>query len=212
MRRLSLILIITGVLVLLYPLLDRAYTWYWQQKIFTGWEAERFQESRDVYHAGRKTGRSTASEEGNENPDAGTPADDFSRFDTMGILEIEKIDLKLPILKGTSESVLRIGAGFLEGTARIGEPGNTVLTAHRSHTYGRFFNRLDELEVGDSITIATTDELFSYTVYNTEIVDAKDTSILGAVGEDRILTLYTCDPLYSVNPKHRLIVQAKMEE
>lgn len=211
MKKLASFIIIIGIIIAIYPLLDRVYTWYWQQKIFTGWEAGRSQESRDVYHAERKTGRSTASEE-NGNPDAGIPADDISRFDTMGILEIEKIDLKLPILKGTSESILRIGAGFLEGTAGIGEPGNTVLTAHRSHTYGRFFNRLDELEVGDSITITTTDELFSYIVYNTELVDAEDTSILDAGGEERILTLYTCDPLYSVNPKHRLIVHAKMDE
>ena len=69
-------------------------------------------------------------------------------YETLGIMEIDKIDLKLPVLNGTSEAILRIGAGFLEGTTAIGEPGNTVLTAHRSHTYGRFFNRLDELEVG----------------------------------------------------------------
>lgn len=102
---------------------------------------------------------------------------------------------KLPILKGTGESVLRIGAGFLEETARIGGLGNTVLTAYRSHIYGQFFNRLDELEVGDSITISTTDELFSYTVYNTELVGAEDVSILGAVGEGRILLYIPVIPL-----------------
>jgi sortase A len=220
MRRLSLILIVTGVLVLLYPLLDRAYTWYWQQKIFNEWEAEHMREDthveKDTVKERVETEAGLEENENNINPAESSEAEgsenDTILRNTLGILEIEKINLKLPILGGTSEAILRIGAGLLEGTAGFGEVGNTVLTAHRSHTYGRFFNRLDELEAGDRITISTEhDQQYHYVVYRTIIVEVDDTSIFEFEEGDRILTLYTCHPLYSVNPVNRLIVQARLE-
>jgi sortase A len=214
MRRLSLILIMTGVLVLLYPLLDRAYTCYWQQKIFSKWEAGHLQENmnteKDIGAEQDETEVVIFDENENE-ANLSSESETILR-NTLGILEIEKINLKLPILRGTSKAILRVGAGLLDGTAGIGELGNMVLTAHRSHTYGRFFNRLDEMEPGDCITISTKDgELYHYVVYRTLIVKVDDTSIFEADEGDRILTLYTCDPLYSVNPVNRLIVQARLE-
>jgi sortase A len=216
MRRLSLLLIIAGIVISLYPLLDRAYTWYWQNKIFSEWEkAQSLEETnRDQADDTERDTREEAGTDENEKNDSDSESmtEAIPSYEALGIMEIDKIDLKLPVLNGTSEAILRIGAGFLEGTTAIGEPGNTVLTAHRSHTYGRFFNRLDELEVGDKITITTTDELFNYTVYKTTLVKVKDTSVLESDGGESILTLYTCDPLYSVNPPNRLIVQAKLHE
>lgn len=213
MRRLSLILIITGVLVLLYPLLDRAYTCYWQQKIFSKWGAGHLQENMNTEKdIGAELDETEVNFEENENEANFSSESETILRNTLGILEIEKINLKLPILRGTSKAILRVGAGLLDGTAGIGELGNTVLTAHRSHTYGRFFNRLDEMEPGDRITISTKDgELYHYVVYRTLIVEVGDTSIFEADEGDRILTLYTCDPLYSVNPVNRLIVQARLE-
>ena len=127
------------------------------------------------------------------------------------MLEIEKIDLKLPVLQGTSDYNLRFGAGLMEDLAGIGEPGNTVLTAHRAHTYGRLFNRLDKLEAGDIIVITTTEESFSYKVEQTHIVEATDTSVLASEPGDYLLTLITCHPLYKRNPSQRLVVQARLQ-
>ena len=129
---------------------------------------------------------------------------------SLGILEIEKIDLRLPVLKGSSLANLKIGAGLLEDCAEIGAPGNTVLTAHRSYTYGRFFNRLDEIEAGDEIVIATQENTCRYVVYNKVIVEPDDTFIIGGDKEEKILTLVTCHPIH--NATHRLIVQARMIE
>ena len=205
-------------LIFLYPLLDRAHTLYWQHKIFTEWEEGLLLEDMDGEEDASVEQDALGGDEFYLGENAGEPeisentVDEAISYNTLGILEIEKIGLKLPVLRGTSDAILKIGAGLLEGTAEVGESGNTVLAAHRSHTYGRFFNRLDELEVGDKITIFTSDEHYQYTVYNTVLVEAGDTSILGASEDEWILTLYTCDPLYSVNPPNRLIVQAKMDK
>ncbi len=79
----------------------------------------------------------------------------------MGTIEIKKIDLKIPILIGAGSSNLKKGAVHLTGTDTPGEIGNSLIAAHRSHTYGRFFNRLDEVNVGDKILVNTDDGRFT---------------------------------------------------
>jgi sortase A len=126
--------------------------------------------------------------------------------EVLGIIEIAKIKAKLPVIKGTTEKVLDMGAGYLEGTAYPGKVGNTAIAAHRSRTYGRMFNRLGEVEKGDRITIKTDQGTYQYEVFDTFLVKPNDLSVLQKKGDKKILTLITCHP--SNNPTHRLIVQA----
>ena len=128
----------------------------------------------------------------------------------VAVLEIPRIDLKLPVLPGATESNLRYGAALLEEAARIGEPGNAVITAHRAHTYGRLFNRLDELEPGDELSLVTPGNRYDYCVVETAVVEAKDTAYLAGHPEEPLLTLITCHPLYVPNPPYRLVVQARL--
>ena len=197
MKKFANVIIIAGLLVFLYPLLDRAYTWYWQQKIMQSWEA-------DLPPAVGK------------GIDEAGPEPQKHAFDlpanALGILNIEKIDLQIPIIKGASLADLKIGAGLMPETAAPGEPGNTVLTAHRSYTYGRFFNRLDEVEIRDQIIVATPENVFRYIIYDKEIVNPNDPSILGSPGGEQgedILTLVTCHPIRKAT--HRLIIRAKLK-
>ena len=210
------VIIVAGVLVALYPLLDRAFTWYWQQKVFNDWEESLAAEEDflDDSHYAPVTGSEPGSEpheetwgdtESTEEPSGGLFA-----LEPLGMLEIEKIDLKKPVFKGSGILNLKIGAGLLENTAEIGAPGNTVLTAHRSYTYGRFFNRLDEMQAGDEVVIATPEGTYRYVAYNKVIVEPDDTSVTRGSKEEKILTLYTCHPIH--NATHRLIVQAKLIE
>lgn len=207
MKKIANVLIIAGILVFFYPLLDRAFTWYWQQRIFHGWEeslvaGEGFPDKNGYALDGEPKG--TIDDEETPDPLFGL------NITPLGILEIEKIDLRLPVLNGASLANLKIGAGLLEDTAEIGAPGNTVLTAHRSYTYGRFFNRLDEIEAGDEIVIATQENTYRYVVYNKVIVEPEDTSVVRGNEEEKILTLVTCHPIH--NATHRLIVQARIEQ
>lgn len=224
MKKIAGLLIATGILLFLYPLLDRAFSWYWQQRLIKEWEdrpetavdlleerlfppASEFQPEEEAYVEGGSKASSSNLPLLNlpQNPSALQ-----QHFNTLGILEIKKIDLKLPILQGASKINLKIGAGLLEKTAEIGAFGNTVLTAHRSYTYGRFFNRLDEVEVGDEIFIATQENTYRYTVYNKVIVEPDDTSVTRESKGEKILTLVTCHPIH--NATHRLVVQARMIE
>ncbi len=115
-------------------------------------------------------------------------------------------DYNRPIAEGVGLGVLnnsRIGIGHYENTGMPGELGNFALAAHRS-AYGGAFHNLHELVIGDDIFIATADGWYRYVYRSTEYVRASGVGVLApvpqapdAVPTDRIITLTTCNPLYS---------------
>lgn len=129
-------------------------------------------------------------------------------IETIGVIKIEKIKANLPIIEGATSGILKLGVGKLDGTSNFGEIGNTALSAHRSHSYGQNFNRLNEVKEGDLITITTMDAVYNYVVYSILIVEPSDVSVLKRSKTESILTLITCHPLYTAT--HRLIVQARL--
>jgi sortase A len=126
--------------------------------------------------------------------------------ETIGIIKIPKINLNAPIAEGADLDILRFAIGHMESTTSLGEIGNSVIAGHRSHSFGIYFNRLDELKVDDEITVQTSKGTTTYVVYETLIVEPDDVSVLKNSSSFRVLTLVTCDPVY--NPTHRLIVHA----
>lgn len=127
-----------------------------------------------------------------------------------GVIIIDKIDVKMVTMDGVDEETLRVAAGRLPGTDKYDEIGNCVLAGHRSYTFGKYFNRLDELTEGDEIIIKTLDKTLKYKVYKKFIVEPDDFSITEKNGTDKILTLFTCHPV--AISTHRLVVQAKQVE
>lgn len=126
----------------------------------------------------------------------------------MGILSIDKIDLKLPVVRGVSKRKLKIALGWVPQTAEIGAVGNAVIAGHRSYTYGQYFNRLNELEVGDIITYQPKDGArISFEVYDIFTVTPGDQSVFVQADEIAEITLYTCTPVKVAS--YRLIIRAK---
>lgn len=127
-------------------------------------------------------------------------------------------DYVRPISEGTTrEDVLDVlGIGHYTGTAMPGEIGNVGLAAHRT-TYGKPFNRVEELVVGDPIVIQTPDAWFVYRVTGTRVVLPHQTEVLAAVPGDvsaepttSMLTLTTCHPMFSA--RERFVVHAELDE
>lgn len=127
-----------------------------------------------------------------------------------GVLIIDKIDLKMIIMDGVDDETLRVAAGRMPNTGKLDEIGNCVLAGHRSYTFGKYFNRLDELQEGDEIIIQTKQKTLKYTVYQKLIVEPNDFSITNRNDTDKILTLFTCHPVAIAS--HRLVIHAKQVE
>ena len=127
--------------------------------------------------------------------------------EVIGYLEIDKIDVELPIYHGTSSAVLQVGVGHLEGSSLPigGESTHSVISGHRGLTSAKLLTDLDQLEVGDTFVIHVLDETLTYEVDQIRIVEPTDFSELAIVEGEDYCTLMTCTP-YGINT-HRLLVR-----
>ncbi len=119
-------------------------------------------------------------------------ADALSKEEVIGIIKIESIDIKYPVMEGTGEGVLCKGIGHLTETAEIGEKGNCVLCGHNGSRRGTFFTPLNTVQIGDEVElIDKRGRSHIYKIVNTKVVEPRDNSIKNTDGTEK-LTLFTC--------------------
>lgn len=125
----------------------------------------------------------------------------------MGIVEIPKINIKLPIYHTTDEDVLVKAAGHLEGSSLPvgGENSHAVISAHRGLPSAALFTDLDKLKEGDHFLLHILDDTLCYEVDRIEVVEPEQTDSLAVEEGEDLVTLLTCTP-YGVN-SHRLLVR-----
>jgi len=138
----------------------------------------------------------------------------------------EKINLDAPIKVAESANVTiggkdvlqflvpeEFAVGWHEGTAPLGVPGNTVLSGHHN-AYGKVFEHLIDLKVGDFLKITSGNKEFDYVIANKMILPEKDQPIEVRLdngrwilpSKDERITLVTCWP--EDTNSHRLVLVA----
>jgi LPXTG-site transpeptidase (sortase) family protein len=139
---------------------------------------------------------------------------------------IERINLDAPIKVAESANVSiggkdvlqylvpeEFAVGWHEGTAPLGVVGNTVLSGHHN-AYGKVFEHLIDLKVGDTLKIKSGDKEFEYIIANKMILPEKDQPINVRLdngrwilpSKDERVTLITCWPEHTNS--HRLVLVA----
>jgi sortase A len=126
--------------------------------------------------------------------------------DAAAVIDIPKIGLDEVVVEGVGVEELKKGVGHYPDTKMPGETGNAALAGHRT-TYGHPFNRIDELSMGDEISITTRAGTFRYSVMEKKVVTPETVEVLNDTTDNR-LTLTTCHPKYSA--EQRLIVVAQL--
>lgn len=127
----------------------------------------------------------------------------------MGMLDIPKLGVSLPIYHGTDDETLQKGVGHMSSTSvPIGGPStHAVIAGHTGLPTMAVFDHLESLAEGDYFVIRVLGEDHAYRVFSTEVVLPGETgSITVQQGRD-LVTLVTCTP-YGVND-HRLLVHAE---
>ena len=121
---------------------------------------------------------------------------------------IPSIQIDAPIVQGDGWEQLRRGVGQHVGTASPGQKGNLVLSAHND-IFGEIFKDLDMLLPGDTVTINTMGEQFTYVINETEIVEPTAVNVMDATTAPT-LTLISCYP-YLIDNK-RIVVFGELRE
>ena len=147
----------------------------------------------------------------------------LSETGIMGYIEINSLDVTLPIYHGTDEAVLQVGIGHLEGTSLpvgaksfddekgiVTDPddgSHCVVSGHRGLPSSRLFTDLDKMVEGDTFAMNIYNNLMIYEVDQIRVVLPEDLSNLTLDKGEDYCTLVTCTP-YGVN-SHRLLVRGK---
>ena len=217
------VLFLAGLSVLLYPLVANQWNSYRQSQLISEYtENIEKQDSEETIDYDLEWAKADAY---NKNlmpmilPDSFAVAEMSDRDEAymaclnlnndgmMGIVEIPKIDVKIPIYHTTDEDVLEIGAGHLEGSSLPigGESTHAVISAHRGLPSATLFTDLDKLEEGDHFLLHILNDTLCYEVDQILVVEPEDTEALSVEEGEDLVTLLTCTP-YGVN-SHRLLVR-----
>ena len=194
---LSLLLFLVGAGMFAYPFVTDIYA---EQVIQSGldehFESEEF---REAYTAGT-----------------------LKAGDPLTRIHIPKVGVDAVVVNGTSPSALRAGAGHYPNTPLPGAVGNVGIAGHRT-TYGKPFNRIDELLVGDEIRLDTPIATHIYRVVAPPagvatpcgagkgcwVTHPADWSVVAPL-EGSFLTLTSCHPKGSA--RQRIILRAELVE
>lgn len=226
-RKLSIILMslifLSGLGIMLYPVISNAYMEYKQKSVITNYEETVKEMPKDTKNEELERASDynklligTAIVTDPFDPEAQKKLEESSDYfnilnldekGLMGYVVIPKIDVNLPIYHGTSEEVLQKGVGHLQNTSLPvgGESTHAVLSGHTGLSSAKLFTDLDKLEEGNIFYIKTLGETFAYEVDQIKIVEPHETSDLLIESDKDYVTLVTCTP-YSVNT-HRLLVR-----
>lgn len=222
---------LTGLAIFLYPTISEQWNKYHQSKAIAGYEdivADMAEEDfntvwaeaasyNDTITANTFGGDAFSKQEKSLKSTAYWSVLNLEDNGIMGYLSIPKINQKLPIYHGTSDSVLQIGVGHISGTKLPigGEGTHSVLAAHRGLPSARLFTDIDQLKEGDKFYIHILNEVLAYEVDQIlPMIDKNDMESLAKAlqneeGQDYV-TLFTCTP-YGVN-SHRLLVRGHRTE
>jgi LPXTG-site transpeptidase (sortase) family protein len=120
-------------------------------------------------------------------------------------IKAPSIDMDLIVQNPSTKGLEQLDAALQKGpvryvdSAKLGEAGNMLVFAHSSHLpivhnqMYRAFNRINELQAGDTITVSGEGRDYIYSVTEVRLTDASEEIIDLSKTSGTHLTLSTCD-------------------
>jgi len=126
--------------------------------------------------------------------------------DVYGELVIQRIDLDMYVVQGTSYEDLKSGPGhYLDSADPWSDRGRVGIAGHRTTYLAPFWN-LQEMRPGDPIVLRTTRGTFRYSVDRVFVMPEATAGVVLDPTAQPTLVLTTCNPRFSAS--ERLIVTA----
>lgn len=217
------IVLVVGVFLTVYPYLYNAYTEKHHSEVMDNYtkavetisqeEADSIKKAVSEYNNSLLSESIVLTDPFDPNAFKSHDSDTYAKMlnvdggGTIAVLEVPKINIKLPVYHGTDEKILADSLGHLEGTSMpIGGKGtHCVITGHTGLPNVKLFTDLTELQTGDVFYINVLNETLAYEIDNIAIVEPEDTELLAINKDEDNVTLLTCYP-YGIN-SHRLLVR-----
>ncbi|MEI5584418.1 MULTISPECIES: class E sortase [unclassified Agromyces] len=211
------LLVTAGVLVLLFL----GWKLWWNDAIMASQQSDA---ASDLSAGWIEQGRTESGEappppaEGYGDPVV--DATDYGNGEAFAVMYVPRFgeDSQRGIAEGVGFDVLnsfRLGVGHYPETQMPGEVGNFAIASHRS-AYGGGMHEIEQLRLGDGIFIQTRDGWYTYRFRDLEYVTPDAADVLAPVPHhpelapsDRIITLTSCNPLYST--AERIIAYGVLE-
>ena len=125
-------------------------------------------------------------------------------------IEIDKIDVNLPVYFGDTLEILKKGVGHSSGSYFPGEGGSIIYMGHNSKN---MFRRFSELQIGNEIKVTTSYGEYTYKIYDMQLIKETETDKLPIQRDKEILMIYTCYPFNNVGyATQRYVVYAELEK
>jgi sortase A len=208
-RILGLLLIVAGVLTLAWVVL----VWRWQDPftaLYTHVQQNRLAHSYErrvhAYHPRPTHGEDLAAVRVQIAAEARAYRSTLHTGDPVGRLKIGRIGLKMVVVQGTDHETLKKGPGHYTASALPGQGHLIYIAGHRT-TYLAPFAHINDIEVGDYITLSVPYATFTYRVRRHYIVRSDQLSVLKDHGSE-VLRLQACHPRFFAT--HRYIVDATL--
>jgi sortase A len=122
-------------------------------------------------------------------------------------IQIPAINVDAPIVQGDGWEQLKKGVGQHIGTAKPGDKGNVVLSAHND-IFGEIFRDLDRLQPGDQIILYTSQRSYTYLITNSKTVEPTEVSVMDPTNYPTV-TLISCYPYLVDN--QRIVVIGRLQ-
>ena len=125
-------------------------------------------------------------------------------------IEIDKIDVNLPVYYGDTLEILKKGVGHSSGSYFPGEGGSIIYMGHNSK---KMFRRFSELQKGNEIKVTTSYGEYVYKIYDMQLIKETELDKLPIQRDKEILMVYTCYPFNNVGyATQRYVVYAELEK
>ncbi|MGG3032715.1 class A sortase [Bacillus stercoris] len=131
---------------------------------------------------------------------------DHDQKAVIGRITIKSVDLELPIVKGTTNENLLIGAATMRPDQKMGE-GNYPLAGHHLKQKSLLFGPLENVKTGAQIVITDFKKDYIYSVTSKDIISEMDAEVIEETNKKEI-TLITCDK--AVKTEGRLVVKGEL--
>lgn len=216
------LLLLVGVGALLYPFVSDSLNSFLDQQIINYYQSKANSENEAVMKkaqdAMEKKNKELAEKGNNPGADPWSnqvkkkklpekPTKDYYQSHTIGVIDIPKIKVKLPIFDQTNDLFLEKGTSLLEGTSYPtgGASTHAVISGHRGLPEAKLFTDLPKLKKGNKFYIHINKQIHAYQVDQIKVVEPTNTDYLHIEQGKDLVTLLTCTP-YMVN-SHRLLVR-----